>query len=76
MSRSYKKSPWIVDKKDKKMKRLANKRVRNTKNIANGKGYKKAFPSWDISDYKWRFTEKEIEEDQELYYPKYKYWMK
>jgi len=35
----------MVDKKDKRMKRLASKRVRRTRYIANGKSYKKAFES-------------------------------
>jgi len=76
MSRSRKKAPWIVDKKSKLAKRQANKRVRRTKNIANGKSFKKVYESWDICDYKWRFTKEEIEGNQDLYYPLYRYWIK
>ena len=63
MSRSYKKYPIVKDKNNKGMKRYANKKVRRTKNIPNGKAYKKIFESWDISDYQWIWTRKEAIED-------------
>lgn len=45
MSRSHKKSPWVVDKKSKFAKRQANKKVRNTKVVPNGKAFKKVYES-------------------------------
>lgn len=75
MSRSYKKSPYVVDKKNKKDKRLANKKVRNTAWIANGMGYKKVYETWDICDWKWRYDPREIEEN-DFYRPLYKYRIK
>ena len=56
MSRSYKKHPFCKDKNKKGAKRTANKKVRRTKDIPNGKAYKKVFESWNISDYKWIWT--------------------
>lgn len=56
MSRSYKKNPIIKDR-NKGMKQIANKKVRNYKGyLANGKAYKKVFESYDISDYAFRTT--------------------
>ena len=45
MSRSYKKHPRVKDASNKGMKKFANKKVRHTKNIPNGKAYKKKFLS-------------------------------
>ncbi|HAH17786.1 MAG TPA: hypothetical protein DCL29_02025 [Eubacterium sp.] len=59
MSRSYKKHPRVKDKNNKGMKKYANKKVRHTKDIPNGKAYKKVFESWDICDYCWIWTWKE-----------------
>ena len=56
MSRSYKKHDIVKDPANKAMKRYANKKVRHTKNIPNGKAYKKFFESWDICDYRWIWT--------------------
>ena len=59
MSRSYKKHPIITDhsvKITKWKKRLANKKVRNTKDIPKNKGYKKIYDSWDICDYTISYT--------------------
>ena len=50
MSRSYKKVGGYKDS-CKGMKRIANKKVRNIKNIPNGKAYRKVFCSYSISDY-------------------------
>ena len=54
MSRSYKKNPVCKDNegKRKKMKRIANKRVRKDMTITNGKQYKKVSNSYDIVDYR------------------------
>lgn len=59
MSRSYKKYPIVKDPANKGMKRFANKKVRHTKDIPNGKAYKKVFESWEISDYCWIWTREE-----------------
>lgn len=50
MSRSFKKHPIAKDKVTKDMKKFANKKVRNTPDIPNGKSYKKVFESYDIHD--------------------------
>lgn len=62
MSRSYKKHPRCKDSANKDMKKFANKKVRHTKNIPNGKAYKKIFESWDISDWNWIWTKQEATE--------------
>lgn len=54
MSRSYKKSAYASNGSPKNVrehKRLANKKVRNSDIPLKGKGYKKAYESWDIHDY-------------------------
>lgn len=53
MSRSFKKYPFCKDRKSCKWgKRYANKVVRKTKDIPNGKFYKKVIEPWDyIYDY-------------------------
>lgn len=62
MSRSYRK-PYAIDECNKKRsKRLANKRVRKSKVMANEKHYKKASCSWDICDYKLYCHSKENKE--------------
>lgn len=57
MSRSYKK-PYVKDKSNKKDgKKAANNKVKRTKEIGNGKQYKKVYNSWNICDYKFRIDE-------------------
>lgn len=51
MSRSFKHTPGWVDRKDKRLKRYANKVVRHTDNIPNGRAYRKLFQTYDICDY-------------------------
>ena len=53
MSRSFKKTPIVKDNSRgrKKDKRFANKKVRNTTSVANGKQYRKYYNPWDIYDY-------------------------
>ena len=63
MSRSYKKHPFVKDPANKGMKRCANKKVRHTKDIPNGKAYKKVFESWEISDYEWIWTKEDAIRD-------------
>jgi hypothetical protein len=57
MSRS-RRVPWITDgykgsKRKQFFKNYANKVVRKSRDIPNGKAYKKFFCSYDICDYKW-----------------------
>lgn len=64
MSRSRKKTPIIKDRVP-GMKRLANKKIRrHSEEIPKGKGYKKLFESYDISDYYFRVPEKEFMEKE------------
>ena len=60
MSKSYKKTPIIKDNTGTKQlqwyKRHANKTVRRTADIANGKAYKKVYCTWNIHDYSFRQT--------------------
>ena len=56
MSRSYRK-PWVTDgykgSRTKQFnKREANKRIRNAKEVSDGKTYRKFYNPWDICDYK------------------------
>ena len=51
MSRSFKKHNIVKDKVSKDMKKFANKKVRNTPDVPNGKSYKKVFESYDIHDH-------------------------
>ena len=54
MSRSYKKLPVCKDggpKWNKFAKRVANKKVRNTPVIPNGRAYKKVYETWNIHDW-------------------------
>jgi hypothetical protein len=41
--------------RNKFMKREANKKVRNSKHVPDGSGYKKLFCSYDICDFKFLF---------------------
>lgn len=56
MSRSYKKYPVVNDsqpKSTKARKKIANRKVRNTDDVPNGKAYKKVSESWNIRDFAW-----------------------
>ena len=65
MSRSYKKSPFVTDKYNKrKGKHFANKRVRKldlSEDALGGKSaqYKRVYPQYDICDYCWYWTKEE-----------------
>jgi len=55
MSRSFKKNPASTSSGSgfrKFSKRWANKAVRHSDKVSNGKGYKKLFCSYDIGDWK------------------------
>ena len=54
MSRSYKHTPRCGDRKDKRRKRIANRRVRRKKlraDLPQHAGYRKLYESWHICDY-------------------------
>lgn len=53
MSRSYKKTPIVKDNKGgrKAAKKEANRKVRQSKDVPNGKQYRKFYNPWDIYDY-------------------------
>lgn len=88
MSRSYKKHPWITDhhvKTSSEMKKFANKKVRHTKDLPNGKAFKKVSESYDLCDWRYRWTKQEAIDEyyrspflQEQYTIKewLKYWKK
>ena len=68
MSRSYKKNPWITDhhvKSSSERKKFANKKVRHTKDLPNGKAFKKVFESYNLCDYKFFQTKEEAIEEYE-----------
>lgn len=72
MSRSWKKTPITKDngRGKKEWKRFANRKVRNTRELAEkGRGFKKCFCSYDIVDWKfanysWEEVWKEIIESE------------
>lgn len=51
MSRSYKKTPYSGDRKERYYKNVANRRVRRKKDVPDGKKYKREYCSWMICDY-------------------------
>jgi hypothetical protein len=82
MSRSRKKHPVIRDYNP-GTKRIANRRVRRTPDIADGNAYRKVFNSWDIHDWSlhwdphpdyWINSKGEIQKDDPA--PKWRYRMK
>lgn len=58
MSRSYRKNPIIhyAPESGAWGKRQANKKVRRTRDIPDGKVYKKCYCSWNIHDCRSRYT--------------------
>ena len=54
MSRSYKKSLWIKDRSP-FHKKQANRKVRRSEDVPNGKAYRKFYESYDISDYAFQY---------------------
>ena len=64
MSRSYRR-PYCSDgykgsKRKQFEKREANKRIRNAQDVPNGSVYRKYFENWDICDYKWYVTPRDL----------------
>ena len=89
MSRSYKKHPFHTDhhvKTSKEKKRFANKKVRRTKSVPSGNAFKKVYPTYDICDWRSRWTWEEAIDDWNRWphlresYPTlklfYRYWFK
>ncbi len=73
MSRSYKHTPYCGDRKNKFMKRYANRIVRQKKLLdiyPQYAGYKRTMESWDICDYK------TVGETFEQYYAREVHWWK
>lgn len=71
MSRSYKKTPMVKDR-NKGMKRVANKKIRNNcYDVPNGKAYRKFFCSYDISDFAFTETLQEFIDRYERNYRAY-----
>ena len=59
LSRSYRR-PFVTQTMyggAKWEKRQANKKVRRTKNVGNGKNYKRIYDSWNICDYRFYMPE-------------------
>jgi hypothetical protein len=79
MSRSFKK-PWVKDRSrngQKILKRQAAKVVRKYSHyIPDGRWYRKLFERWNLCDYRFRMYKREVENDQDLYYPWYRYTRK
>jgi len=59
MSRSYR-EPWYTQgygsRSRKRSKRYANRVVRRTTDVPNGKAYKKYWDPWNICDWKWMYN--------------------
>lgn len=55
MSRSYRKTP-ISRGNNRREKVLANRRVRHSVEVPNGKQYRKFYNSYDITDTVWGYT--------------------
>ena len=62
MSRSYKKNPYSTDNRSSgDNKKIANRTFRrNKKTLYQGGAYKKAYCSWNICDYRFRYDEKDV----------------
>jgi len=81
MAHSFKKNPGFSDNDCCKVfqKKEANHKVRRTKDVPNGKAYRKLYNPWKICDCNCRYYSK-----NDLYYaihkwdfgPAYKYWIK
>lgn len=60
MSRSFR-GPWITDgykgsKRRQWCKRQANRVVRRSEDVSDGKSYRKFYNPYNICDYKWYFS--------------------
>ena len=50
--KDWRKRSWPSGENDRSAKRLANRKVRRTKNVPDGKAYRKLYSSYDINDFK------------------------
>jgi hypothetical protein len=50
LSRSYKKNPIVKDV-SRDEKKFANRKVRRTTEVPDGKQYRKVYPTWDVIDH-------------------------
>ena len=67
MSRSYNKARILTDyskRKTKFYKKQANKKVRKSSNLKNGRLFKKLYESWNIFDYKCKCYKNETNIDE------------
>jgi hypothetical protein len=58
MSRSYRR-PWVTDQQcggAHFSKKYANRKVRRSLNVPNGKAYRKFYNPWNIRDWYYRWT--------------------
>lgn len=71
MSRSLKKTPGCCCEGPGHLrwaKRQANKKVRRTKDIPNGKAYRIVYDPWNIRDYTWHiYTEAHVQDYLEMW---------
>lgn len=80
MSRSYRKSPFCGDRKDKFFKNYSNRIIRRSHKVSNideepvkynGGKYKRVFEAWTICDFWDRWTYNECKAFYHKYYPEY-----
>ena len=73
MSRSYKHTPYAGDKKDKFLKKYANRKLRRKKltHDLQYKSYRKDFCSWEICDFYWI----ETKSFEEYYKSQVEHWL-
>ena len=78
MSRSYKKHPCIKESSPhtKYGKKFANRKVRKSEETLQHKDYKKQYCSWEISDYRFYMTRKEVISEFFASRAKEYHWMK
>lgn len=73
MSRSYKHCPSYKDKETSRWgKKQANRKVRRTKNVPQGGGYKKLTNRWDIREFRYHVSWNQYANEREN--PSYRKW--
>ena len=65
MSRSYKKVPIHKERNSKFCKSQANRRVRRTSDIADGRSFRKVYDTWSICDWRVLGSEEDFMRDWE-----------
>lgn len=76
MSRSYKHTPVVTDRSGrpgsaKYFKRQANRKVRHTFDVPNGKAYRRVYNPWNIRDYIFYWPQSYAVERYNRYYDIY-----